>query len=92
MSSTKTETLNALYEENPTVKNPPQATIARRAKSYSDFYHVARAHLTKDSRRARREEKQKSGLGLENKRSEELEGQYEEQERDLLSATQEEYQ
>ncbi|KAF2201313.1 Sec34-domain-containing protein [Delitschia confertaspora ATCC 74209] len=27
---------------------PPQATVARRAKSYSDFYDVVRAHLKKE--------------------------------------------
>lgn len=27
---------------------PPLATVARRAKSYSDFYDVVRAHLKKE--------------------------------------------
>ncbi|KAF2018461.1 Sec34-domain-containing protein [Aaosphaeria arxii CBS 175.79] len=30
------------------VIGPPQATVARRAKSYSDFYNVVRAHLKKE--------------------------------------------
>lgn len=32
---------------------PPKATVARRAKSYGDFYDVVRAHLKKERRRSR---------------------------------------
>lgn len=36
-------------EEAPEKDNgPPPATVARRAKSYSDFYTVVRAHLKKE--------------------------------------------
>jgi hypothetical protein len=36
-------------EERPGKLNgPPPATVARRAKSYSDFYTVVRAHLKKE--------------------------------------------
>ncbi|KAI9844895.1 MAG: Golgi transport complex subunit 3 [Sclerophora amabilis] len=35
-------------EEPELFQSPPKATLARRAKSYSDFYDVARAHLRKN--------------------------------------------
>ena len=39
----------AAEEERPGKLNgPPPATVARRAKSYSDFYTVVRAHLKKE--------------------------------------------
>jgi hypothetical protein len=39
----------AAEEERPGKLNgPPPATVARRAKSYSDFYTVVRAHLRKE--------------------------------------------
>ncbi|KAF2800845.1 Sec34-domain-containing protein [Melanomma pulvis-pyrius CBS 109.77] len=38
-----------LAEDAPDKANgPPMATVARRAKSYSDFYNVVRAHLKKE--------------------------------------------
>lgn len=39
------------------LKGPPPATVARRAKSYTDFYHVARAHITKETKKLRAEER-----------------------------------
>ena len=30
------------------LNGPPPATVARRAKSYSDFYDVVRAHLKRE--------------------------------------------
>lgn len=39
------ETIEEVIEKN---NGPPQATVARRAKSYSDFYNVVRAHLKKE--------------------------------------------
>ncbi|KAF2760816.1 Sec34-domain-containing protein [Pseudovirgaria hyperparasitica] len=38
---------------------PPEATIARRAKSYSDFYDVVRAHVRKEHEKEREAEKAK---------------------------------
>ena len=38
------------------LRGPPPATVARRAKSYTDFYHVARAHITKDTKKLKQEE------------------------------------
>lgn len=31
------------------IHGPPNATVARRAKSYTDFYHVVRAHIKGDT-------------------------------------------
>ena len=36
-----------MTEEAPEVRGPPPATVARRAKSYSDFYDVVTEHLKK---------------------------------------------
>ncbi|KAF1984127.1 Sec34-domain-containing protein [Aulographum hederae CBS 113979] len=47
------EAVEAIAEsiENPgRPKSPPPATVARRAKSYSDFYDVVRAHIKKERR------------------------------------------
>ncbi|CZR57537.1 related to conserved oligomeric Golgi complex component 3 [Phialocephala subalpina] len=38
-----------IYEDATGIKNPPQATLSRRAKSYSDFYDVAMSFLSKDA-------------------------------------------
>lgn len=37
-----------IYEASTGLKGPPQATLAKRAKSYSDFYDVAMSFLSKD--------------------------------------------
>lgn len=83
--------LSGLFEEPPAVKNPPQATVARRAKSYSDFYHVVRSHLTKEAKKIKEYERAsvvpvgaiKTGIDFEV-----MYGAYED---DLLDASQEEY-
>lgn len=36
-----------IYEEVSNTRGPPQATLAKRAKSYSDFYDVAVGYLGK---------------------------------------------
>lgn len=43
------EPLEDLFEDPFESNAPPEATIARRAKSYSDFYEVVRAQLHKDA-------------------------------------------
>ena len=55
------EVVPEVPEEAENVTGPPPATIARRAKSYSDFYDVVRAHIKREhrlekSRRKSREE------------------------------------
>ncbi|KAF2278545.1 Sec34-domain-containing protein [Westerdykella ornata] len=45
------DTIQETVEEN---QGPPAATVARRAKSYSDFYNVVRAHVKKEKELERR--------------------------------------
>ncbi|EMR69779.1 putative sec34-like family protein [Eutypa lata UCREL1] len=55
------EPLEGLYEEPQASNDPPEPTLTRRAKSYSDFYHVVRAQLSKDAaKKKRRKSKEKS--------------------------------
>ncbi|KAF6825528.1 golgi complex component [Colletotrichum plurivorum] len=91
------EALNEIFEEIEDTNTPPEATVLRRAKSYSDFYHVVRAQLAKDEqkkRRRRRKDKtwdaldvaaqvQESGLDRRP-----VPNQYEDE---LLKASQQEY-
>ena len=64
---------------------PPQATLARRAKSYSDFYTVVRAHMKKE----RELEKKKSQEHISNDL--EFVEWYDEINDELLEASHEEY-
>ncbi|KAI2616938.1 Sec34-like family protein [Hypomontagnella submonticulosa] len=56
------EPLEELFEESETSLDPPEPTLSRRAKSYSDFYHVVRAQLFKDgaSKKKRRKVKERN--------------------------------
>ena len=79
-----------LFEENSGIKGPPKATLARRAKSYSDFYEVAVEYLKREAKNTipkdvletfdSKADKIPSGL------------QFEDLEDELLDASQEEYQ
>ncbi|KAK7757339.1 Golgi transport complex subunit 3 [Diatrype stigma] len=53
------EPLEDLYEEPPGSNDPPEPTLTRRAKSYSDFYHVVRAQLSKESAKKKRRKNNK---------------------------------
>jgi len=79
-----------LFEENYGMKGPPKATLARRAKSYSDFYEVAKDFLSKGAKTG----KLQDGLEpLEDKLSDtSLGNPFEDFEEDVLNASQEEYQ
>ncbi|KAL9078608.1 MAG: hypothetical protein Q9157_002491 [Trypethelium eluteriae] len=44
------EAVLEISEEGEKLTGPPPATIARRAKSYSDFYNVVRDHMKKEHR------------------------------------------
>ncbi|KAH7029038.1 Sec34-like family-domain-containing protein [Microdochium trichocladiopsis] len=48
------EPLPELFEDVETNNDPPEPTLTRRAKSYSDFYHVVRAQLSRDATAARK--------------------------------------
>jgi hypothetical protein len=79
-----------IFEEESGIKGPPKATLARRAKSYSDFYEAAIGYFGKEAGK----EKPKDVLEVfENGESEmSFGGRYEEYENDLLDASNEEYQ
>ncbi|KAK6216460.1 hypothetical protein LQW54_003465 [Pestalotiopsis sp. IQ-011] len=51
------EPLANLYEEADATEGPPEATLLRRAKSYSDFYHVVRAQIAKDTKKKRKKKR-----------------------------------
>ncbi|KAI3325820.1 Sec34-like family protein [Xylariaceae sp. AK1471] len=57
-----TEPLEHLFEEPEAPIGPPEPTLLPRAKSYSDFYHVVRAHLYKDAAKKRRRKHKGKGL------------------------------
>jgi hypothetical protein len=79
-----------LFEEASGIKVPPKATLARRAKSYSDFYEVAIDYLKKEAKYSKPKDilerfdsqAAKVPFGL----------RFEDLEDELLDASQEEYQ
>lgn len=79
-----------LFEETSGLKGPPQATLARRAKSYSDFYEAAMDYLKKEARHSKPEDVLETFDSKVGKVPFAL--QFEELEDDLLDASQEEYQ
>ncbi|KAI0024080.1 Sec34-like family protein [Xylariomycetidae sp. FL0641] len=58
------EPLEHLYEEPEAPVGPPEPTLTRRAKSYSDFYHVVRAQLSKDAA-AKKKRRKSKGKNME---------------------------
>ena len=82
----RAEAIADTIEEAPGKLNgPPPATVARRAKSYSDFYTVVRAHLKKE--KALEKKKSQQTLATELEFAEWYGGVNEE----LLEASHEEY-
>ncbi|KAE9369624.1 Sec34-domain-containing protein [Stipitochalara longipes BDJ] len=79
-----------LFEETSGLKSPPQATLARRAKSYSDFYEVAIDYLKKETKHS----KPKDILEIFDSKTDKVPFglKFEDLEDDLLDASQEEYQ
>ncbi len=43
-------------------RSPPAATLARRAKSYSDFYDTVRAYLEKEQKQEQKQEKKQRNV------------------------------
>ncbi|KAM3086416.1 Golgi transport complex subunit 3 [Clarireedia jacksonii] len=84
------EPMIGIYEEPPVSKDPPKATLARRAKSYSDFYEVAVAYLGKEADT----ETSQSILDKDGARIQRplFEERYADLEDELLDASHEEYQ
>jgi conserved oligomeric Golgi complex subunit 3 len=80
-----------LFEERASIKSPPKATVARRAKSYSDFYNVARAQLLKDSRNIKVKDKEVTIREVYKRKRFQFENIYDAHEDELLDASQEEF-
>jgi hypothetical protein len=83
--------LAGLFEETASIKSPPKATVARRAKSYSDFYRVARVQLLKDSRKIKVKDKGGANREIYKRRGFQFENVYDAHEAELLDASQEEF-
>jgi hypothetical protein len=79
-----------LFDETPGLKDPPKATLARRAKSYSDFYDAATNYLGKPTRPEKTVDVFEALDGAE--RHDLRESQYEKYEDDLLDGSHDEYQ
>jgi hypothetical protein len=92
------EPLPALFEHQED-NSPPEPTLSRRAKSYSDFYDIVKAQLAshdaKKKRKRRRSGRSWEALALPESVTASLpveeEGYDEELERELLRASQQEY-
>ncbi|KAK1498300.1 Sec34-like family protein [Colletotrichum tamarilloi] len=89
--------LDEIFEEIEDRNTPPEAEVLRRAKSYSDFYHVVRAQLAKDEqhkRRRRKKEKTWDALDIATDVAESKTGPrpvHRQYEGELLEASQQEY-
>jgi conserved oligomeric Golgi complex subunit 3 len=86
-----TDPLEGLFEETTRIKSPPKATVARRAKSYSDFYRVARAQLLKDSKITKTNEKEAESREVYKRKGLQFESLYDAHEAELIDASQEEF-
>lgn len=79
-----------LFEDPSALKGPPKATLAKRAKSYSDFYEAAVSYLTKDLEK--RPQIDVFEIPGSNEIAPCFEGAFEAFEGGLLDASQQEYQ
>ncbi len=56
-----TEPLENVYEEIENTNTPPEPTLTRRAASYSDFYSIVRAQISKDEALKKKKKKAPKG-------------------------------
>ncbi|KAG8426627.1 Golgi transport complex subunit 3 [Metarhizium acridum] len=61
----RTERLDDVFEELEDTNTPPEPTVIRRAASYTDFYYVVRAQLTKDGQLRRKKKTGKKNRAWE---------------------------
>lgn len=59
------EPLEDVFEEIENTNTPPEPTLIRRAVSYSDFYHVVKAQLSKDGTLKRKKKSGRKDRSLE---------------------------
>ncbi|QSZ32000.1 hypothetical protein DSL72_001569 [Monilinia vaccinii-corymbosi] len=78
------------FEDGPLSKDPPKATLARRAKSYSDFYEVAMAYISKETNEGNARDERGTEEG--EPRTPLFEERYSALEGDIVDASLEEYQ
>lgn len=79
-----------IYEDEPVSKDPPKATLARRAKSYSDFYEVAVAYINKETNEGKTQNERDAEGG--ESRTPLFEERYSALEDELVDGSLEEYQ
>ncbi|OCK81332.1 Sec34-domain-containing protein [Lepidopterella palustris CBS 459.81] len=84
----RVEGITEIIEDAGKTNEPPKATVARRAKSYSDFYDVVRAHMRKERGLEREKRRSRENIRTELEFAEWYAGVSEE----LLVASHEEYQ
>lgn len=85
----------SIAEPSEFAQDPPKATVARRAASYSDFYHAVRASLEEDqhayaSHRLRRRARRRSDI--EEPPATELEASYNALPDEILDSSHDKYQ
>ena len=94
-----TQPLPALFEDQEDANSPPEPTLSRRAKSYSDFYDIVKAQLStnapKKKRKRRRGDHSWEALAVPESAmaglQEEEEGYDDALGKELLRASQQEY-
>jgi len=87
----QTEPILELFEDVLNSRDPPAATLARRAKSYSNFYEVAVAYATREEKKDILENGLDVAAGI-SMGGVPFESRYGEFENDILDASHEEYQ
>ncbi|KAL2194856.1 Sec34-like family-domain-containing protein [Corynascus similis CBS 632.67] len=95
-----TEPLPVLFEDQQTTNSPPEPTLSRRAKSYSDFYDIVKAqlavHAPKKKRKRRRNDRSWESLALPDSAAAGLPAEEEDyngtlEGKELIRASQQEY-
>ncbi|EON68894.1 hypothetical protein W97_08152 [Coniosporium apollinis CBS 100218] len=87
----RVEEIAAVVEEDERKRGPPEATVARRAKSYSDFYHVVRAHTIKERKLEREKRRSRENIREDVKTELDFRRWYNGVHDELLDASHEEY-
>lgn len=88
--SDATEPIIELFEDTSTLNGPPKATLAKRAKSYSNFYEAAVHYLGSDA--DKKQECDVFEAMASNDANPFFEKSFESYEEELVDASQQEYQ
>ncbi|KAJ9647206.1 Golgi transport complex subunit 3 [Coniosporium tulheliwenetii] len=87
----RVEEIAAVIEEDERKRSPPEATVARRAKSYSDFYNVVRAHIKRERKLEREKRRSRENIRELVKTELDFRRWYNSVHDELLDASHEEY-